>query len=399
MNKRNFIGIVLITLVVALGILLYVVLTTNRNAPLSESIRNILPFGKSDNPDLSPSEVTVSTTTTEEEGTVTVPKLVKLSTTGVSGYTTLIKNGFETVRYVERATGHIVDVSPTTLARVEISINTYPKAYRAMFDKSGSSVIYQTLINDSDTINNTLLSLTPPKATSTSDMFTVKESGLRGGMEGLTTNGSSLFFFAPGTGIATSNFDGSKPGILLSNPYAGWRIVPFGPNLIVYSKPVSSEKGFAYILNSKSDSLSKLFGPLSGLVVNGNPSGSRIIFSFGAPATFSSLNTKSGATTNLTPVTFADKCAWSYKSPNIFYCGSPKSLGSNEPESWLAGISHYQDRIWRYDADTPFTDLLADPAKDFGVDIDVTDPKLSIDEDYLLFINKNDLSLWALRLD
>ena len=92
-----------------------------------------------------------------------------------------------------------------------------------------------------------------------------------------------------------------------------------------------------------------------------------------------------------------EKCVWSRKNLTIFFCAISSSVGPNEPESWYQGITHFSDQIWRFDSENPFTDLLADP-KDFNVSIDATNLELSPNEDYLFFINKDDLSLWALKL-
>jgi hypothetical protein len=74
-------------------------------------------------------------------------------------------------------------------------------------------------------------------------------------------------------------------------------------------------------------------------------------------------------------------------------------LRAGEPDLWYQGISHYSDRIWRFDVDTDYADVAVDPKKDFNIDIDAEKLFLSPSEDYLFFINKNDLSLWALKLD
>jgi hypothetical protein len=62
-------------------------------------------------------------------------------------------------------------------------------------------------------------------------------------------------------------------------------------------------------------------------------------------------------------------------------------------------MSHYSDRVWRFDTDTDFANVVADPKKDFNTDIDAEHLFLSPKEDYLFFENKNDLTLWALKLD
>ena len=42
---------------------------------------------------------------------------------------------------------------------------------------------------------------------------------------------------------------------------------------------------------------------------------------------------------------------------------------------------------------------MVEPKPTLGIDIDAVELKLSPDEDYLIFINKTDLTLWAIKLE
>ncbi|MBX4189564.1 hypothetical protein KW785_03160, partial [Candidatus Parcubacteria bacterium] len=99
------------------------------------------------------------------------------------------------------------------------------------------------------------------------------------------------------------------------------------------------------------------------------------------------------------PTTLAEKCVWSVKQKSVIFCSTPTNgLSAEEPDNWYQGLTHFSDNIWKFDTDNTTATLLVEPKKSFGVDLDVIRPQLSPNEDYLLFINKTDLSLWALKL-
>jgi hypothetical protein len=84
----------------------------------------------------------------------------------------------------------------------------------------------------------------------------------------------------------------------------------------------------------------------------------------------------------------------------VLYCGIPlQGIADGEPDAWYKGISHYADRLWKFNVDVDFANIITDPKKEFNVDIDAENLFLSPNEDYLFLENKNDLTLWALKLE
>ncbi|MDO8565527.1 MAG: hypothetical protein Q7R67_02830, partial [bacterium] len=111
-------------------------------------------------------------------------------------------------------------------------------------------------------------------------------------------------------------------------------------------------------------------------------------------------NTRTGATLDILPVTLAEKCVWSVKSASLVYCGAPiNSIGAGEPDNWYQGRTSYSDRLWVFDTDAEIAQVLVEPKSSYGLDLDVVEPKLSPAEDYLIFMNKSDSSLWVLKLE
>src|SRR6185312_16803680 len=114
---------------------------------------------------------------------------------------------------------------------------------------------------------------------------------------------------------------------------------------------------------------------------------------------FAVENTKTGVSSAIVPATLSEKCVWSLQNKNTIFCGAPSTpIDANEPDNWYQGITHFSDQIWKFDTAGGVTNLLADPKQAVGTGIDLIDPTLSPNEDYLVFMNKTDLSLWALKL-
>lgn len=398
MNKKSYITIGLGVLVIILGIGIYLVLT-NVSAPTVQTIKNVLPFGTGEGVSiLAGGDQTATGTSTVPGESAPQSKLFEISSAPVAGFVSFAKNGFTIVRFADRATGHIFDVDPTTLEKTQISNDTLPKVYEAVFNADGSRVVFRSLENDSDTIKSDLLTLIPPSASSTQDIYSISKTALQDNINELVGLKNAVFFTrSDSNSVYSAGFDNKAPKSLLSIPFTSWRLSPYGNSLLVYTKASSKELGYAYLVNG--GSLTKVLGPLNGLVVLPSADGTNLLYSYLDSGNHLKVkNQKTGVSVEITPDTLAEKCVWSIKQTNLVYCAVPDSVSGNEPDSWYQGSTHFADQIWRFDANSPFTDLLADSKKDSSETIDAIDLALSPNEDYLFFINKNDLTLWALKL-
>lgn len=333
-----------------------------------------------------------------------VPVLFKVSSDPVAGAVIFAnKDKREMIRYVDRASGHIYEVNPENLIKTEIENTTAPKVYDALWKADGSGVIIRTLASDEDTIKNTSLLLVPPKATTTGAEYSVAATDLRGSITSPVLSGTSLAYVLKDTGtIGISGFGGEKPTSVYTSAFTEWQLDWAGANLALTTNASRTADGFAYLLNVKSGSLTKILGPLTALTTKTSPDGSRIVYSYIASTgtSFNVENIKTKTTSPVLPVTLPEKCTWSAKKASVLYCGTPLGgVGAGEPDDWYRGVTHFADQIWKFDVDTGVAALLVEPKKAFGQSLDVINPEVSPNEDYLLFMNKTDLSLWALKLD
>jgi hypothetical protein len=402
MKKIIFItlGIVLI----GVAVLGWFVFYQSPDSTISENVRDILPFGQGGG-DLSapadndkPEEIIPVV----NEGGRNIPALFRLSEVPVSGAIGFLKNNSTFIRYTDRATGHIYDINPTTLEKIKIANNTLPKIYQATFKKGATGVIYKSLKEDSDEVITTSIELIPPKGTSTVALYTEVSTIIRGSTDNIDVgdSGKLAYYSADENAIVVSSFNGATAQSIYQSLFRDWNIKWAGNTVTLVTKPSAYVDGVAYALNPTSGGLKKLKGPLKGLTLLRNTLENRIIYSYNDGSLTRAYyedpaNNESGEI----EATFADKCVWGNKQPNIFYCATPEGgIENNEPDLWYQGRTHYQDSLIKYNTLTGEKDLLVSAKKDFNVDIDVMNSFLTPDEDYLIFTNRNDLSLWALKL-
>lgn len=404
MNKKILISVLLLVVLLTLGWFFFIRTSTS---PLAETINDILPFGSGEdagpgtgNGDPEGGEDPTDTDT----NTAPTARLFKITDTPTAGAIAFERNNELFIRYVERSTGHIFDVSPATLTKIQITNNTLPKIYEALFKKDGGGVVIRSIQSGTDMITNTSLTLTAPKSTSTEDLYTVQATALRGNLGDMgVSSAGSLAYVQHDTGVvAISGFAGEKPQTLFTSAFTNWVLDWAGTNVLLTTKAGADASGYSYLINTGTGAMRKLLGPLDALTTLPNVNGTRALYSYTnrTKPVLSALNIANGNSTNVIPATYPEKCVWSARSTSVVYCGVPLGgLPVDGPERWYQGITHFSDRIWRFDVDTDFTDLIAEPEKSQGVKIDATNLSLSPDEDYLIFTNRTDLTLWALKLE
>jgi len=403
--KKIFItitAIVSIALAVFFGWYLFL---RNSDIPTGVAIRDILPFGSQDNTQLITDDERRTTEAdsqiSDEFGNPTA-NLFRLSNTPVAGAVIIDKEDQTVVRYVDRATGHIYDANLATLEKTRVTNNTLPKIYEAYFRSDGNAVLLRSLKDDSDVVENLSLTLTPPKATST--LYAVSSTSLRGNMSAVASgSGNVLFYVLKDTAsIVTSAFNGAPARTLFSSPFTNWQLAAAGNSLIVYTKASANASGFAYTLNTSNGAFVKILGPLNGLIAIPNTLGNRALYSYveNNETKLFAKNLANGSLSEILPATLAEKCVWSARNAGVLFCGVPTDgPASGEPDNWYRGATRFSDRIWFFNTNSDVAKVLAEPRQSLRIDIDVVEPKLSPNEDYLVFINKTDLSLWALRLE
>ncbi len=111
------------------------------------------------------------------------------------------------------------------------------------------------------------------------------------------------------------------------------------------------------------------------------------------------VDTATDGTIPLPVATIADKCVWTADDSAI-YCGIPvnPSTDAAYPDDWYQGTLQFSDRLWKIDVAGRFAQLVLDfPSATKGT-LDATALAVDPSNTELVFINKNDGSLWSYEL-
>lgn len=403
--KKLVISIIALVTIIILAFFGWYFFVRDQNITVSDFIVGDSPFGSGDGFPSTGEKREVLTPAGEalvfdEFGS---PKngLFRISDTSVAGALALIKGtSTEIVRYVDGATGHIYDVDLATGEKTKITNQTLPKIYEAYFRSDGRAVLVRALKDDTDTIENLSIALTPPKAGE--GLYTASSTAFRGNIGAVAVGANDTLFYTlrDTTSIVSSPFSGRSPKTLLDSPFTDWRLATNSNNLVVYTKASARADGYAYTLSG--GSLTKILGPFPGLVALPNSTGKKVLFSYvdGSKTRLFVKNLTDNSLYEISSASLAEKCVWGKKSPDLVFCGVPiEEIGLNEPDAWYKGVTHFSDRVWLFDTQAKTAQLIVEPRGLLDIDIDVYAPQLSVNETYLIFINKLDRSLWALKLE
>lgn len=341
-----------------------------------------------------------------------IPQLRQIYDKPISGFTTFdrivdvdTKEVYvpESVyRFVDRATGHIYESTSISLANNRLTNTTIPKVRESFFFNEGEGVVLRYIDSDS-TIATYVAQITESTSTSTSDtsdrltgqfiekdiIHMVKDSDLD----------SNAFFYTDFEGNGYT-FNGNTPQrkqLVMESSIFEWALDWSGPNVLLSVIPTYLDDGVIMELNTSNGLFTKLIDDKKGLFGKANSDGSKILYSSnvnGDPKLFI-YDQRTRETKGLTVNSFADKCVWSKKDMDVLYCAVAENLNSgNYPDDWYKGLVSFNDNIYEID-------LKNDTVKEIdGIDrgLDIVNPKLTENEDFIVFQNKKDLTLWSLEI-
>jgi len=347
------------------------------------SIRNFLPFGKSDNTGTTTETISAeenwqggnaSNSATSEAGRP-IPRLRKLSSEPVAGAVVFNIGTTSIVRFVEKGTGNVYEASSNSNAIQRLTNTTIPKIIRAFWLPNGSGFLAQTLLSESEIIETNFVKLNKNNASTTSESLTpfnttisklptdIKEIAIKPDSTKIfyyTVNGSSSWF--------TANPDGTGATLIMSHPLTEWLPKWVSNNEIIMQVKGSSETvSYNYSLDISTKTLKKL------------------------GVNFTGISSKTN--------TLAEKCIQSKDKNPILFCAVPNQLPKgNYPDVWYKGLVATEDYITKIDLSNDIFYNIADLSSISNEQIDVVDISLSPDETHLIFRNKIDGFLWMLRI-
>lgn len=408
MSIKNVLITISIVLLLLLSSLIGYYFIINSNSVDSnitkKGIRGFLPFGGNDNvtePQSTSTSPVVSTEPELKPDTNFNKKLRKITSEQVAGAGTLDIKAGTIIRYIEKATGHIYEVEMFSPRQSRISNTTIPVVYDAMWGNNGNSLMARYLKDDNRTVDTYSINI---KNTSTTTENIIDGILFPKNTDDVSVYGNSVFYLIKDSASTLgfiSSFDGSKPKQIWNSPLKEISSQFVNDKYVsITTKPYQNIAGFMYLIDTKTGKYLKVLGDIVGLSGLVSPDAKNIIYiNQNERIGMYVYNQKSNRSAKIIPSTFPEKCVWSKKREGVAYCAVPKeTLSGNSLTNWYLGRVTYNDDIWIYDTVKQVAFLVSNISSESGEKIDVIKPVLSDNEQYLVFMNKKDNTLWSLDL-
>ncbi len=428
--------VMVIILIIAGGVYWYMFLrvpTTAPNIPNQAPTTGFVPLNR-------PVSTTTKTITGQGNATTTIniPKIVPLpalrllSSTPVGGYGASTTASTTVVRWIDRGRGNIYEARGDSLDITTISNTLLPRVYNSWWNKNDTSFIGQYLSDRGDRITTVITNIlkravvatTTAAKSSTTTQTTVQAN--------LTTQITETDYELKGKIISgniiavasspkrdkilvisnennraigyISNFDGTKQVQLFDLPFTQltteW---PEENTIAITTKASANYSGYLYFINVKTGAISEILGNIPGLTTKVSRDATKVIYS-DSISTSDKIETtvydiKSQKSIDIIFRTLANKCVWSSKFKEQVYCGVSSQIPSGTyPDNWYLGKASFIDNIWLLNGNTGEVHQVADLLNQGNALIDTFNLQLDNNDDFLFFMNKNDLSLWSLDL-
>ncbi|MFZ2500755.1 MAG: hypothetical protein WAW90_02075 [Minisyncoccia bacterium] len=397
--QRTFIISIIALAILGLGVGVYFYFFSTKNIGTTTQIDVNLPLAGQGT---SPSNKTPKYPTAQDTPTATRERLVKISAGPVVPGEAVInmkaRNASSSpdvmVNYIEKQSGNVFSYNATTSITTRISNKTVPGIQSASWLPNASAAFVQYLSGtDFSTINTYALSAT------TSDGFFLPQN-----IATVSASSVSILTLVSGPNGSVGSLmstNGSHAVRIFTTPLSSLRASFAGKNqYLAFSKPASSIAGYAFLINTAGH-FSRVAGPRDGLVALASPSGAWVLVSYvqGNNMHTELINSSLGTSIALPIATIADKCVWAADDSSI-YCGVPTNPDGAfvYPDDWYQGAAHFSDQIWKINVASRYAERTLDFSQAQSGDLDAEalalDPALST----LVFVNKNDGSLWSYRL-
>jgi len=324
----------------------------------------------------------------------TAPYFTKTTTEAIKP----VEQKFEIIpslRYVEKATGHVYQMTLSTKKVDKISNSTIPSIYEAFLNSEASTIIYRYLSTNESTINSYMATFGGTTGEFLpSDIIDMS----------ISPDKNSFFYLVKSSdGVigVTKSFNESKSNQVFSSPFTEW-LSQWISNQKIYltTKSSWSTDGSLFSLNTINGSLTKIFGGVAGLTTLSNNDGSLILYSVSTDTgpRLEVFNISNHTTEDLGVYGLPEKCIWALDNISI-YCALPKTItGIQYPDSWYQGLISFEDYFAKIDTNINQVSTVADSTAVNEIPVDATKLFFNKNESQLFFTNKKDLTLWSLDL-
>lgn len=349
---------------------------------------------------------------------LSIPNLRQLTTWAVAGATASTSNETVLVRHINRGTGHVLQNYLDSAGNSEtISNTTIPKIYEALWNNKADKVLFR-YANDTGSIMTFAADILPAKPTavtgnaSTTPLlnrtaYEIKGTYLTSDIQSIALSPKTdrMFYLTSGingaVGYTSTLSEGSRAQVFES-PLSRWQAEwPEENTITLTTSPTGSGTGYMYFLNPKTGAEKKIISGVRGLTTLTSKDAEKVLYSASRNNTIETYlyTIDEGKRDNVPFTTLPEKCVWGKLSTKDLYCAVPIQITQgNYPDLWYQGRTSFIDKIWYINTDTGEVRLLSDIYSAAGKGIDAINLKLDEREDFLIFMDKNDLTLWSLDI-
>ncbi len=303
------------------------------------------------------------------------------------------------VRYVARVSGYVYEFKNTEPA-TQVSNIFIPNIYEATFADNNTTALLRFLRPDNQTIATYSVPI-PPLNT---DGTRTQAAGtfLTDNIDSLAVSPDSKLVARVTTDqnmalISTTSTSGTFKKDLIRSPFREWLVSwPVQNTVYVQTKAASVANGFLYRIDSAAGRLRRVVGDVAGLTTSVSPSGAYVLYSQSTNGGFVTrlFNTKTGVTTNLSLSILPEKCAW-YLNDELLCAGNTTIAEGVYPDSWYAGLTHFQDQLYRISTTSNTYTVVYDGSEQV---FDMTALRIDEGQNLLYFIDKGTGLLWKVTL-
>ncbi len=414
-NTKIIIAFIIILLLATVAFWFFFLRITNPTIPIDENNpQNFSPFGTSTRR-TNNGQNNGQSNGTSTSSNIPIPILRLLSSTPVGGYGASTTASTTIIRWVDRGRGSILQATEDSLDIIKLSNTLAPRIYQSAWNKSLNAFISTTLVTNSTRIQTTYIEITPVanmNASSTNSMsitpFELKGKNLPNEIVtyALSPKKDKIFFFSVqnNRGIGyISDITGGALTQIFDTPVTQVTIDwPEENTIAITTKGTASQDGFLYFVNPKTGVWKNIIGSIGGLSAIVSHDAKYVLISMRGPnEDMQTAIYKVASSTGISAVvrTLADKCAWGNFYKNLVYCAVPSMpINGTYPDDWYTGTIQFSDKIWQINASTGEVKLISNLFIESDRLIDGFNLSTDSKDNYLMFMSKNDLSLWSLNL-
>lgn len=314
-------------------------------------------------------------------------------------------------RFIERTNGHISETNEDTLTVTKTTNQTTQKIYNAIFSNNGNKIVFEKLNNFNEGIDSFVGEIVEKEEVVEEEEEPVKSTSLEIKPFSILTNkiinskDKNYFAYIIST-VSTSkiylkDYKTETEKMITELPLRDLNI-EWGDNnhILATTKPSSGESGYSYLINTNG-TYRKILGDLPGLTTKINGVGDKVLFSTSSnnEIGLGLLDLETGEEVYFSISTLPEKCVFSNIDEDIIYCAAPNYISQNKmPDDWYKGKVSFDDFIWRIDLEENKIDsIYSFNVLKYG-SFDLINLELTNKDEYLLFENKKDLTLWSLNL-